>query len=116
VAKGKWHVVGPEHDLLFLAEWYYGESAAWSHIYWANLDVYGDDFEAIPAGSKVFIPDLGTGPVVKTCAEPGVSLAKNAQLPARLGSQKGTFQVEETAGGFKTLVLRFEGEGQGVAD
>lgn len=45
---------------MHLAEWYYGESSAWMILFWANQDVYGDDFEKIPVGTPVFIPQLET--------------------------------------------------------
>jgi hypothetical protein len=60
MAKGTWHSVAAGHDLLFLAEWYYGDTALWSYIYWNNLDIYGDDFEKVPVGTRVFIPDPPT--------------------------------------------------------
>jgi hypothetical protein len=113
---GKWHVVGPEQDLLFLAEWFYGDSAAWSHIFWANLDVYGDDFEKIPAGSTVFIPELEQSPVKKMYTGPAIKVKRQAEFPVRTGPAHGSFRFEEKATGYKCLIFVFEGTGQGVTD
>jgi hypothetical protein len=113
---GKWHVVGPEQDLLFLAEWFYGDSAAWSHIYWSNLDIYGDDFEKIPAGSRVFIPDLEVTPVEKVYTGPAVERRLQTAFPVRSGPLNSEFKIEEKSTGHKCITLVFKGTGQGVAD
>jgi hypothetical protein len=60
------HVVSDGETLVFLAEWYYGDSGAWRHIYYANLPIYGDDTEMIPGGTAVFIPNLETEEVKVT--------------------------------------------------
>lgn len=112
MAKGTYHRVRDGDDLLFLAEWYYGDSMAWSHIYWANYEIYGDDFEMIPAGSPVFIPDLETSDTVESYTGPAVPVQRKNRSPYRLGSTSGGFEIEEQSDGKKTLVLVFEGEGQ----
>lgn len=111
MAKGTYHRVRDGEDLLFLAEWYYGDSTAWSHIYYANLDIYGDDFEMIPAGSPVFIPDLETTDTVESYTGPAVPIKREAQYPVRHGSLQASFRIEEE-GGKKTLIYMFEGERQ----
>jgi hypothetical protein len=112
MAKGTYHRVRDGQDLLFLAEWYYGDSKAWTHIYYANLDVYGDNFEAIPGGAKVFIPDLEVSDIVESYTGPAVPARMNTQNPMRIGSLKGAWRVEEESGGGKFIVLTFEGERQ----
>jgi len=112
MAKGTYHRVRDGQDLVFLAEWYYGNSAAWTHIFYANLDVYGDDFEMIPAGSKVFIPDLEVSDVVESYTGPAVPARVILQHPVRMGSVKGAWRIEQEDSGDKFIVLTFEGEKQ----
>jgi len=50
------HIVEMQDDLMHLAEIFYGDTNGWKDIYWANLDVYGDDFEKIPVGTTIHIP------------------------------------------------------------
>jgi hypothetical protein len=50
------HIVEMQDDLMHLAEIFYGATDGWKDIYWANLDVYGDDFEKIPVGTTIHIP------------------------------------------------------------
>jgi hypothetical protein len=115
VIQGRRHVVGPGEDLLFLAEWYYGDSAAWSHVYWANLDLYGDDFEAIPTGSTVLIPELETkaaSAILKEAvtlrnvdlATPGPGVADFA---LRHGEKNTSFEVTIAENGDRQLLFRF---------
>jgi|GEM_PF-1953337 len=114
--KGTYHRVGPGEDLMFLAEIYYGDSTAWGHIFWANWDVYGDDFEMVPAGSDVFIPDLEV-------SAQSVRLYRDiAENPAPVNAQEtGTWEVrgtptdmtiriEETGAGDKRVLFRFNDE------
>lgn len=112
MAKGTYHSVRDGEDLVFLAEWYYGDSMAWSHIYYANLDIYGDDFEMIPAGSPVFIPDLETSDIVESYSGPAVPARVSTQKPIRIGSTKGGFRIDSEENGDKFMILTFEGEGQ----
>lgn len=112
MAKGTYHRVRDGEDLLFLAEWYYGDSMAARHIYYANLDIYGDDFEMIPAGAKVFVPDLETSDTVESYTGPAAPARINTQYPLRIGSVKGGFRIETEDNGNKALILTFEGEGQ----
>lgn len=112
MAKGTYHRVCDGQDLVFLAEWYYGDSKAWTHIYYANLDIYGDNFELIPAESKVYIPDLETSDVVESYTGPVAPARINTQYPLRIGSAKGGFRIETADNGDKALILTFEGEGQ----
>jgi hypothetical protein len=105
MAKGTYHRVRDGQDLVFLAEWYYGDSTAWSHI-------YGDDFEKIPAGSPVFIPDLETSDVIESYTGPAVTVNREKGYPVRTGPVNGYFNVEQEDDGTKTLLLVFEGEGQ----
>jgi hypothetical protein len=112
MAKGTHHRVRDGEDLLFLAEWYYGDSMAHSHIYWANLEVYGDDFEMIPGGSPIFIPDIETSDTVESYTGPAVPERRDKQYPVRMGPTKGGFRVEREESGMKTLILTFEGERQ----
>ena len=111
MAKGTWHRVRNGEDLLFLAEWYYGDPKAWTHLFYANLDVYGDDFEMIPAGSPIFIPDLETSTSRRVYTGPDV-LGLGAKHPVRSGPVKGYFMIEQESSGHKSIVLVFEGEGQ----
>jgi len=114
MAKGTYHRVRDGQDLLFLAEWYYGDSTAWTHIYYANLDIYGDDFEAIPGGAKVFIPDLEVSDVVESYTGPTAPAKISTQYPLRIGSISGAFRIEREENGTKSLILTFEGEKQTV--
>jgi hypothetical protein len=115
MAKGTWHVVGPGDDLMHLAAWYYGDAAAWGHIFWLNYDVYGDDFEAVPCGTKVFIPDLETAAgrgilkmdvlphtVTKRVPGPGV-----ADFVLRQGEKKTAFEIMVTPEGGKEILYHF---------
>ena len=112
MAKGTYHRVRDGQGLVYLAEWYYGDSAAWTHIFYANLDIYGDDFEMIPAGSKVYIPDLEVSDVVESYTGPAVTMQRHKQNPVRTGSLKGSWRIEQETTGTKFIVLTFEGEGQ----
>ena len=131
MAKGIYHLVRDGQDLLFLAEWYYGDSAAWTHIYYANLDVYGDDFEMIPANDRVFIPDLETSDIIGyytgpelppylPAPEPGTPTRfgepepPTSEKPVRMGALEGAWYIGQTLGGDKTMYLVFHGEGQHV--
>ena len=112
MAKGTYHRVRDGEDLVFLAEWYYGDSKAWTHIYYANLDIYGDDFELIPAESKVYIPDLETSDIVESYTGPAVPRRMDVQIPVRQGSTMGSFRIEVEENGNKAIILTFGGEGQ----
>lgn len=114
MAKGTYHRVRDGQDLVFLAEWYYGDWMAYSHIYWANLDIYGDDFEAIPADNRVFIPDLETTDIVESYTGPAVPARLTVQHPVRIGSVSGAWRIEQEGTGDKYIILTFEGEGQRV--
>jgi len=115
VAKGTYHRVGARDDLMHLAAWYYGDAAAWSHIYWANVDVYGDDFEKIPAGATVFIPDAETGSITVHLKPPGVLLRAKAtwgypggpRFMLRLGPNKTAFEVVVAADGSQHILFAF---------
>jgi len=112
MAKGTYHRIRDGQDLVFLAEWYYGDSMAWTHIFYANLDIYGDDFEMIPAGSKVYIPDLEVSDVVESYTGPAVTMQRHTQNPIRIGSLMGSWRVEQESTGTKAIILTFEGERQ----
>lgn len=113
MAKGVWHYVGAADDLLFLAAFYYGDMAAWTHIYYANVDLYGDDFEMIPAGSTVFIPDVDEGAVnvklsgvklaptvAERCPAPG-----GAPFVTRQGPKKTSFDVISQPAGTRDILF-----------
>jgi hypothetical protein len=112
LAKGTYHRVRDGQDITFLAEWYYGDPTAARHIYYANLDVYGDDFELIPAGAKVFIPDLEVSDTVESYTGPTVPKKIATQHPIRSGPVKGGWRIEREPGGDKAFFLTFTGEGQ----
>jgi hypothetical protein len=112
MAKGTYHRVRDGEDLLFLAEWYYGDSTAWSHIYWANLEIYGDDFEMIPAGSPVFIPDIETSDYVESYTGPAVPGRMFTQKEMRIGPVESAWRIEEEENGMKSIIFMFTGEGQ----
>ena len=112
MAKGTYHRVRDGQDITFLAEWYYGDPMAARHIFYANLDVYGDDFEMIPAGSKVYIPDLEVSDIVESYTGPAVTMQRHTQKPIRIGSLLGAWRVEQEPNGTKALILTFEGERQ----
>lgn len=112
MAKGTYHRVRDGQDLVFLAEWYYGDSTAWTHLYYANLDIYGDDFEMIPAGSKVFIPDLEVSDIVESYTGPAVTMQPRHKNPVRTGSLMASWHVEQETTGTKYIILTFEGERQ----
>jgi hypothetical protein len=112
MAKGTYHRVRDGQDLVFLAEWYYGDSTAWTHIYYANLDIYGDDFEMIPAANDVFIPDLEVSDIVESYTGPAVPARMGTQRLMRIGSIMAAFRIETETTGEKFLILTFEGEKQ----
>lgn len=112
MAKGTYHRVRDGQDITFLAEWYYGDPMAARHIYYANLDIYGDDFELIPAGAKVFIPDLEVSDTIESYTGPTVPRRIITQKPVRQGPVKGGWRIEQEESGHKTIILMFEGERQ----
>jgi hypothetical protein len=82
MADGFYHILGPGDDLVYLAELYYGSSAAWDHIYYANEEEIGDDPEALVAGAVVFVPALETAArVVKLQAGPEDRRLVEARVP-----------------------------------
>lgn len=107
--KGTYHEVRDGEDLVSLAEWYYGASEAWTHLYYANLDIYGDDFERIPAGAMVFIPDIEKA-ALRFLTKPVVTY--EYWFPFAYGAVEGAFKIGIDADGNKYLVLKFLGEGQ----
>jgi hypothetical protein len=54
------HRVGVNEDLFLLAELYYGNAEKWSVIYHENIDVIGDDPEALKPGTPLRIPLVAT--------------------------------------------------------
>ncbi len=54
------HYVGANEDIFKLAELYYGNAERWTVIYHENIDVIGDDPEALKVGTKVRIPLVET--------------------------------------------------------
>jgi hypothetical protein len=60
MADGIYHTLAADEDLVYLAEYYYGDSGGWDHIYYANEDLIGDDPEAVTAGMRLFVPALET--------------------------------------------------------
>jgi len=112
MAKGTYHRVRDGQDLLLLAEWYYGDSMAARHIFYANLDIYGDDFEMIPAGSKIFIPDLEVSDVIESYTGPAVTIPLETQNPMPVGSLHGSWGFDQESSGDKYLFLTFAGEQQ----
>jgi len=112
MAKGTYHRVRDGQDITFLAEWYYGDPWAARHIFYANLDIYGDDFELIPAGSKVFIPDLEVSDTVESYTGPTAKVGKTTRHPIRQGPTKGGWLIGQDENGDKMLILIFEGERQ----
>jgi hypothetical protein len=111
--RGTYHRVGPGEDLLFLAEIYYGDSTAWGHIFWANWDVYGDDFEMVPAGSDVYIPDLEVAAQsVRLRRDVAVSVKPiyaqaSGVWGARYTSENLEIRIEDDTYGDKQVVFRF---------
>lgn len=54
------HNVGANEDIFKLAELFYGNAERWAVIYHENIDIIGDDPEALTVGTKVRIPMVAT--------------------------------------------------------
>lgn len=112
---GALHRIKEDEDLPRLAEMFYGNSDNWKHIYWANIGLYGDDFEAVMAGSLVYIPDIETANkrVILTGEVLPNAVQEAAYNPlglrqARYSPDGRGFRIVRTESGHAELLFSFE--------